>query len=160
MRVCEWARTHVSAWCGHGMGEGRGVGQATRWVRGKGGGPGDCAGLATTPHFFPCPLRDTEIRRGTVPCVHVWSDRAWCMGIREGLRGGETRSLGHHGGSHSLTAHNTNRFELRQRFRQRISGLFVWGPWFNCAAREQNNGRRQPPIATIDIPMHSTAVYV
>jgi hypothetical protein len=95
-----------------------------------------------------------------VPCVHVWSDRAWCMGIREGLRGGETRSLGHHGGSHSPTAHNTNRFELRQRFRQRISGLFVWGPWFNCAARERNNGRRQPPIATIDIPMRSTAEHV
>ena len=38
--------------------------------------------------------------------------------------------------------------------------LFVWGPWLNCAARERSNGRRKPPIATIDIPMHSTAENV
>jgi len=100
VRVCGWAQTHVSAWCGHGMGEGRGVRQATRWVMGKGGGPGTVLGWRQTP-LFPCPLRDTEIVTGTVPCVHVWSDRAWCLGIREGLRGGKTRSLGHRWQGHS-----------------------------------------------------------
>ena len=54
MRVCEWARTHVSAWCGHGMGEGRGVGQATGWVMGKGGGgPGTVLGWRQTPTKGP-----------------------------------------------------------------------------------------------------------
>jgi hypothetical protein len=56
VRVCEWARTHVSAWCGHGMGEGRGVGQATRWVTGKGGGARGLCWAGDKPPLLSLPL--------------------------------------------------------------------------------------------------------
>ena len=74
MRVCGWAQTHVSAWCGHGMGEGRGVRQATRWVMGKGGGaPGTVLGWRQleTP-TFPLPLaghRNRDRHSAVCACV-------------------------------------------------------------------------------------------
>ena len=91
MRVCEWARTHVSAWCGHGMGEGRGVGQATRWVTGKGGGPGTVLGWRQPPTSFPAPC-GTQKSGGALCRVcmcgvtgrGVWVSARACEGVRPG----------------------------------------------------------------------------
>ena len=81
MRVCGWAQTHVSAWCGHGMGEGRGVGQATRWVRGKrgGGARGLCwAGDNPPPRRCSVPssfklLWFAVLSPHHIECLHLWA---------------------------------------------------------------------------------------